>query len=66
MDEVFYTAKELAAYLRTDYETVLAMAKKNELPCFRWGNGMKKRFRFPVKAIEAWIASQMGEKFVKP
>lgn len=62
MTEAFFTSRELADYLRLDYNTVLSMAKRNELPCFKVGkDGGRVTFRYPVKAIEEWIARRMAD-----
>lgn len=57
MTEAFYTAYELADYLRVEYQTIAAMVKRGELPCVRFG-GQRKTMRFPVKMIEDWVKRQ--------
>lgn len=58
MSEAFFNCKELAQYLRLNIQAIRAMAKRGELPCFPVGGKGRLQFRFPVKAIEEWIAKQ--------
>jgi len=51
--QAFYTANELAAYFRFDLDKIYRMVYAKQLPFIRCG----RNYRFPVKAIEEWIAN---------
>ena len=53
-DEMLWTAREVATYLRASISWVYKAAERGELPCIRLG----AMLRFDPAAIRAWLSSR--------
>ncbi len=53
-DEMLWTAREVATYLRASISWVYKAAERGELPCIRLG----AMLRFDPSAVRAWLGSR--------
>ena len=56
-DNEFYTAEEVAEYLRLPLSTVYKLAQDKVLPGFKVG----KHWRFRREGIQRWVVEQEGK-----
>ena len=54
---MFFTVQEVAALLHAKPGTIYAWAKQGKIPCVK----LHRLVRFPVKAIQRWLASAQPE-----
>ncbi len=54
-DEMLWTAREVASYLRASVSWVYKAAERGELPCIRLG----AMLRFDPSVIRAWLTARI-------
>ena len=57
--EAYQSAEHMAAFLQVHPKTLLRMARQGKIPAHPFGDGQRKRWRFLVSEVDAWMRSRV-------
>lgn len=57
--EAYYSAEDLAGFLQIHPKTLLRMAREGKIPAHPFGDGQRKRWRFLLSEVDAWMRSRV-------
>lgn len=57
--EAYRSAEDLAPFLQVHPKTILRMAREGKIPAHPFGDGERKRWRFLISEVDAWMRSRV-------
>jgi len=57
--EPYVSVEKAAQYLDLKPKTLLAKARKGEIPAYPWGDGIRKTWRFKISQLDDWMKSKL-------
>jgi excisionase family DNA binding protein len=57
--ESYQSAEDLAVFLQVHPKTLLRMARQGKIPAHPFGDGQRRRWRFLVSEVDAWMRSRV-------
>jgi excisionase family DNA binding protein len=58
--EPYVDADTAAEFLAVEKYTLLAKARKGELPAHPWGTGIRRMWRFRLSELESWMTDNLN------
>ncbi len=57
--EPYVSVDKAAQYLDIKRKTLLAKARKGQIPAYPWGDGIRKTWRFKISQLDDWMKSKL-------
>lgn len=57
--ESYRSAEDLATFLQVHPKTILRMAREGKIPAHPFGDGQRKRWRFLISEVDAWLRARV-------
>jgi excisionase family DNA binding protein len=57
--EPYVSVDKAAQYLDIKRKTLLAKARKGQIPAYPWGDGVRKTWRFKISQLDDWMKSKL-------